>query len=120
MKHLLNDEALMSNDEGMTKAERTRDDFEDAFCNHDIKPVVREELGEKRAYDLEERAARFGEAIIDFTKTIPQSAVTNRIIIQLVGAGTSVGANYVEADDAVSKKGVRKGHWNLQERGTRS
>ena len=27
-----------------------------------------------------------------------------RIITQLVGAGTSVGANYVEADDAVSKK----------------
>jgi four helix bundle protein len=36
--------------------------------------------------------------------SIPQSAVTNRIISQLVGAGTSVGANYVEADDAVSKK----------------
>lgn len=62
------------------------------------------ELGEKRAYDLEERTARFGEAIIDFAKTIPQSAVANRIISQLVGAGTSVGANYVEADDAVSKK----------------
>src|SRR5438045_6434122 len=45
-----------------------------------------------------------GEAIIDFAKTIPQNPVTNRIISQLVGAGTSVGANYVEADDAVSKK----------------
>ena len=42
--------------------------------------------------------------MIDFAKTIPQGAVTNRIISQLVGAGTSVGANYVEADDAVSKK----------------
>jgi len=30
--------------------------------------------------------------------------LTSRIISQLVGAGTSVGANYVEADDAVSKK----------------
>ena len=104
MKHHLNDEALMANDEGMTKAERTRDDFEDAFWNYGIKPVVREEPGEKRAYDLEERTARFGEAIIDFAKTIPQSAVTNRIISQLVGAGTSVGANYVEADDAASRK----------------
>ena len=55
-------------------------------------------------YDLEERTARFGETVIDFAKTIPQSAVTTRIISQLVGAGTSVGANYVEADDAVSKK----------------
>jgi len=42
--------------------------------------------------------------IIDFARTIPQSAVTHRIIGQLVGAATSVGANYVEADDAVSKK----------------
>ena len=30
--------------------------------------------------------------------------MTNRLISQLVGAATSVGANYVEADDAVSKK----------------
>ncbi len=35
---------------------------------------------------------------------IPQGPLTSRIISQLVGAGTSVGANYVEADDAVSKK----------------
>jgi four helix bundle protein len=88
----------------MTKVQSTRDDFEDAFWNRDVLPVIREEPGEKRAYDLEERTARFGEAIIDFAKTIPQSAVTNRIINQLVGSGTSVGANYVEADDAVSKK----------------
>jgi len=53
---------------------------------------------------LEKRAARFGEAIIDFAKTIPQNAVTIRITDQLVGAGTSIGANNCEADDAVSKK----------------
>ena len=66
--------------------------------------LVREEPETRRVYDLEERTARFGEAIIDFAKTIPRNPVTNRIISQLVGAGTSVGANYVEADDAVSKK----------------
>src|SRR5207244_8359858 len=72
--------------------------------NDEAASVVREEPSGKRVYDLEERTARFGEAVIDFAKTIPQSAVTNRIISQLVGAGTSVGANYLEADDAVSKK----------------
>ncbi len=66
--------------------------------------MIREEASDKRVYDLEERTARFGEAVIDFAKTVPQNAVTNRIVNQLVGAGTSVGANYVEADDAVSKK----------------
>jgi four helix bundle protein len=60
-----------------------------------------------RIFDLEERTATFGEAIIDFCKTIPRSPITNRLIDQLVGAGTSVGANYCEADDAVSKKDFR-------------
>jgi four helix bundle protein len=67
--------------------------------------VVREEpnsTGEK--YDLEERTARFGEAVIDFAKTIPQGPITNRLIDQLVGCGTAIGANYCEADDAVSRK----------------
>jgi four helix bundle protein len=58
-------------------------------------------------YDLEERTARFGEAIIRFAKKIPQNPVNNRLTDQLVGAGTSVGANYCEADDAVSKRDFR-------------
>src|SRR4029077_3644211 len=78
--------------------------FDEGFWNDDTAPVIREEPSDSRVYDLEERTARFGEAVIDFAKTIPQGAVTNRIISQLVGAGTSIGANYVEADDAVSKK----------------
>jgi four helix bundle protein len=99
-----NDEARMTNDKGMTKSE-TRDVYaEDTFWNDREMPLVREEPGENRIYDLEERTARFGEAVIDLAKTIPQDAVTNRLISQLVGAATSVGANYVEADDAVSKK----------------
>jgi four helix bundle protein len=55
-------------------------------------------------YDLEERTAHFAEAVIDFAKTIPQGPATDRIISQLVGAGTSVGANYGEADDSVFKR----------------
>jgi len=60
-----------------------------------------------KGYDLEERTARFGEAIIAFAKRIPKNAVTLPLIDQLVRAGTSVGANYCEADDAVSKKDFR-------------
>jgi len=99
-----NDEARMTNAEGMPKSENLSDDFEERFWNDRVEFVVREESGDSRVYDLEERTARFGEIIIDFAKSIPQNPVTNRIITQLVGAGTSVGANYVEADDAVSKK----------------
>jgi hypothetical protein len=94
----------MSNDEGMTKSENKRDFVEEAFWNDGVTPLVREKAAKERAYDLEERTAKFGEAVIDFAKQIQQDPVTNRLISRLVGAGTSVGANYVEADDAVSKK----------------
>lgn len=60
-----------------------------------------------RNYDLLERTAKFGEAVIRFAKKIPQNPVNNRLIDQLVGCGTSVGANYWEADDAVSMKDFR-------------
>jgi four helix bundle protein len=62
--------------------------------------------GERR-FDLEERTARFGEAVISFAKTIPLNEVTRALISQLVRAATGVGANYVEADDADSKKDFR-------------
>ena len=55
-------------------------------------------------YDLEERTAKFGEEIIEFAKKISKNSVTVSLISQLVRAGTSVGANYCEADNACSKK----------------
>src|SRR5437867_4339871 len=58
----------------------------------------------KTEFDLEDRTARFGEAIIAFAKTIPRNGITLPLIPQLVRAATSVGANYVEADDTDSKK----------------
>jgi four helix bundle protein len=60
-----------------------------------------------KVYDLEERTALFGEAVIEFALRVPVNPVTTRLISQLVGAGTSVGANYCEADDAVSKREFR-------------
>lgn len=101
---LINDEARMTNDERMTKSEKRTSRAEDLFWGEDKEPIVGEEPETERVYDLEERTEQFGEAVIDFAKSIPQDAVTNRLISQLVGAATSVGANYVEADDAVSKK----------------
>lgn len=55
-------------------------------------------------YDLEERTAKFGEDIIEFAKKIPINLITNPLITQLVKSGTSIGANYCEADDACSKR----------------
>ena len=64
-------------------------------------------MGLEKPYDLGERTAVFGENVISFARKIPVDAVTRRLIDQLVGAATSVGANYREADDAVSKKDFR-------------
>jgi four helix bundle protein len=64
--------------------------------------------GRGKPYDLEERTALFGEAVIAFAKTVPRDVVTLPLISQLVRSSTSVGANYCEADDAVSKKEFRK------------
>jgi four helix bundle protein len=93
----------MTNDEGMTKSDIGCGNLVSFWAAEEM-AFVREESDAKPVYDLEERTARFGESVIDFAKTIPQGAVTNRILSQLIGAATSVGANYVEADDAVSKK----------------
>jgi four helix bundle protein len=59
---------------------------------------------EGKKYDLEERTAVFGEAIIEFGKSMTKNIITNPIIGQLIRAGTSVGANYCEADCAETKK----------------
>jgi four helix bundle protein len=61
-------------------------------------------LNSDKKYDLEERTARFAEQLIDFIKTVKETAVNGRIISQLVGAVGSIGANYCEATEAESKK----------------
>jgi len=65
------------------------------------------DVGAARTYDLLERTARFAEAVVLFAKKIPRNPVTLPLIRQLVRAGTSVGANNCEANDAVSKKDFR-------------
>ena len=60
--------------------------------------------GARHAFDLEERTTSFGEAIVRFAKKIPRSPANDRLVNQLVGCGTSVGANYCEANERVSKK----------------
>src|SRR5262245_18824009 len=62
----------------------------------------------KPVFDLEERTARFGEEVIRFCKKIALTPITEPLIRQIIKSGTSVGANYCEADDAVSGKEFRQ------------
>ena len=58
----------------------------------------------ERKYDLEERTAKFGEAVIQLCRKTKQDNIVSPIINQLVRASTSVGANYMEANGASSKR----------------
>src|SRR3954463_1315717 len=58
----------------------------------------------QRAFNLAERTAVFGEKTIRFCRSIRRDAVVMPLVRQLVRSATSIGANYVEADEAGSKK----------------
>ena len=55
-------------------------------------------------YDLEERTAKFGEDAIIFLKTFERNEINRPLVSQTVRSATSTGANYMEANQASSKK----------------
>ena len=61
-------------------------------------------INNQKEFNLEERTAKFGENIIKLCKTLKQDIVSKPIISQIIRSGTSVGANYCEANGASSKK----------------
>lgn len=64
-------------------------------------------MTQSRKYDLEERTAKFGGLVIKLCKSLPQNVITKPLISQLVRSGTSIGANYMEANGASSRKDFR-------------
>ncbi len=59
------------------------------------------------SFDLEERTAKFGENVIELCLKINKNTLINPIINQLIRSSTSIGANYMEADGACSRKDFR-------------
>jgi len=55
-------------------------------------------------YDLEERTFRFAEKVRDFVKKIPKTLSNLEYARQLIRSSSSVGANYIEANESLSKK----------------
>ena len=55
-------------------------------------------------YDLEERTLEFSKEIIRLCKSLPKNIITIPLIGQLIRSGTAIGANYIEANEALSKK----------------
>jgi four helix bundle protein len=57
-----------------------------------------------KRYDLEERTFRFAQRVREFVKNLPKTLANIEDSRQLVNASGSVGANYIEANEALSKK----------------
>ncbi len=57
-----------------------------------------------KKYDLIDRTSQFGSNVILFAKSINNDAINKPLISQIVRSSTSIGANYMEADGAESKK----------------
>jgi len=60
--------------------------------------------GKAKPRDLEERTFRFAESVRAFVKRLPKTISNVEDIRQLVRASGSVAANWIEADEAMSKK----------------
>ena len=60
-----------------------------------------------KIYDLEERTAEFGKQALLFAKGLEMGEINRVLISQFVRSATSIGANYMEADAAESKKDFR-------------
>ena len=58
-------------------------------------------------YTLEDRTAKFSEEIILLCKKVPKNVVILPIINQLLKCATSIGANYMEANGASSRRDFR-------------
>jgi len=55
-------------------------------------------------YDLEERTFSFAKEVIDFVNALPKSIANIEIIKQVIRSSGSVGANYIEANEALGKR----------------
>jgi len=62
------------------------------------------EIQNSKPYDLEERTFQFAKAVRIFVKTLPKTIANIEDGKQLVKASGSVGANYREANESLSKK----------------
>ncbi len=58
-------------------------------------------------YDLDERTMAFAKRVPRFVRRIPRSSLTSDDCRQLLKSSGSVGANYIEANDGLSRKDFR-------------
>lgn len=97
----------MSKFEGSPKPE-IRNSKPEIRNKHEIRNPKQVKMLEKtegsKRYDLEERTLQFAKDIRGFVKMLPRTIANEQDTKQLVRASGSVGANYIEASESLSKK----------------
>lgn len=59
---------------------------------------------QNKKFDLEERTLKFAKDIVNLARSLSKNSINLPLIDQLIRSGTSVGANYREANESLSKK----------------
>jgi four helix bundle protein len=57
-----------------------------------------------KQYDLEERTSTFAACVRDFMRRLPKDLTNMEFSRQLIRSSSSVGADYIEANEALSRK----------------
>lgn len=62
------------------------------------------QIQNSKKYDLEDRTLSFAKRIINLIKSLPKNSINSRLTDQLIRSGTSMGANYREANETETRK----------------
>ena len=58
----------------------------------------------RKTYDLEDRTLKFAKQVWEFSRQIPRTLENIEYCKQLIRSSSSIGANYIEANEALGKK----------------
>lgn len=61
-------------------------------------------IDQNKKYDLEERTSLFAEKVRNFCLKLPKNVANAEYLSQLIRAGSSPGANYIEANESIGDK----------------
>jgi len=61
-------------------------------------------IDQNKKYDLEDRTSLFAERVRNFYLRLPKNVANAEYLSQLIRAGSSPGANYIEANESIGDK----------------
>ena len=76
--------------------------------NTDLKnkeyPIFESQRSNNKEFELSKRTLKFSKDVINFVKDMQKNIINNEILKQLIRSSSSIGANYIEANDSLGKK----------------